>query len=198
MPLLFVNYDAVKDDSHRYYALAFSLSSLLTPLMFGMIMGGMFFGVNPDAPSYYQKYVTSWFNFLSFSVGIFVLSMFSYLAGAYLIGEADDQATRNYYIRYAQKTSVILVLAGALVFFLAQFSRHPLFKIFFTNPVSVICFAAATVLTIVFWQRIGQGKFTERTIRFIAGSQIGFVLLAWLAMISPNVLFYKDALNFLY
>jgi cytochrome bd ubiquinol oxidase subunit II len=188
----FRNYDAVKDDTHRYYALAFALSSLLTPIMFGMIMGGMFFGVDSGAPTYYKKYVTSWFNFPSFSVGIFVLSIFTYLASVYLIGESDVKETRDYYIRWAQKTSVILVFSGALVFFLAQFSSHPLLRVFFTNPASIICFVAAVVLTIIFWKKILKGEFTHWTIRIIAGSQVGLVLSAWLAVIFPNVMFYKD------
>jgi len=188
----FRNYDVVKDDSHRYYSLAFSFSSLLTPIMFGMIMGGMFFGVDPDAPTYYQRYVATWFNLPSFSIGIFVLSLFAYLASVYLIGESDDQSTRDYYFRYAQKTSVILLIAGGMVFLLAQFSHHPLLRAFFTNPTSIICFAAVAILTLMFWRRIQRREFSEWQIRLIAGSQVGLILLAWLCVIFPNVLFYKD------
>jgi len=188
----FRNYDAVKDDTHRYYSLAFSFSSLLTPMMFGMIMGGMFFGVNPHATTYFQKYVTSWFNLPSLSIGIFVLGMFSYLASVYLIGESHDKETRNFYIRCAQKTSLMMLMAGALVFLLAQFSPHPLLKIFFTNPLSNVCFLIATILVLIFWRSMLRGNFTEWTIRLIAGSQICFVLLAWAAVIFPNVLFYND------
>jgi cytochrome d ubiquinol oxidase subunit II len=188
----FRNYDAVKDDTHRYYTLAFALSSLLTPIMFGMIMGGMFFGVDPHATTYYQKYVAPWFNLPSLTIGIFVLSMFAYLASVFLIGESDDKTTRNYYIRYARKTSAILLIAGALVFFMAQFSCHPLLRLFFTNPASIICFIAATILTLIFWHRMLRGEFSEWTIRIIAGSQVGLVLLAWLAVIFPYVLFYRD------
>ncbi len=155
-------------------------------------MGGMFFGVDPDATTYYQKYVAPWFNLPSFSIGIFVLGMFSYLASAYLIGESGDKETRNFYMRCAQKTNLTMLIAGALVFLLAQMSRHPLLTIFFTNPVSDICFFAATVLTLILWRKIKRGEFTEWTIRLIAGSQVGFVLLAWFAVIFPNVLFYRD------
>jgi cytochrome d ubiquinol oxidase subunit II len=49
----FRHYDAVNDNTHSYYTLVFGLSSLLTPIMFGMIMGGMFFGVNTHDPMYY-------------------------------------------------------------------------------------------------------------------------------------------------
>ena len=188
----FRQYDALNDNAHRYYTLAFSFSSLLTPIMFGMIVGGMFFGVNPDAPTYYQRYVTSWFNFPSLSVGILVLSMFAYLASVYLIGESDDKDTRDCYIHFAQKTNVILFVAGALAFLLAQDSRHPLFRIFITNRLSIICFSAFIILTIIFWQKIIRGNFTDWTIRLIAGSQIGFVLFAGFAMIFPNVLFYTN------
>jgi cytochrome bd ubiquinol oxidase subunit II len=188
----FRQYDTVDDNTHRYYTLAFAFSSLLTPIMFGVIVGGMFFGVNPDAPTYYQKYVTSWFNFFSFSVGLFVLSLFIYLASVYLIGESEDKDTRNYYIQCAQRTNVAVFMTGALVFLLAQTVRHPLLEIFITNPVSIACFAAFVILTIVFWQRILRGKFTDWTIRVIAGSQVGFVLFAGFAMIFPNVLFYTN------
>ena len=188
----FRNYDAVQDDTHRYYTWTFAFFSLLTPIMFGMIMGGMFYGVSSDASTYYQKYVTPWFNFFSFSVGIFVLSLFAYLASVYLIGESEDKDARDCYFRCAQKTSVILAFAGALVFLLAQFIHHPLFKIFFTNPASITCFTAAIILTLIFWQKISRGKFTQWGIRLIAGSQVGLVLLAWLAVIFPNVLFYRD------
>jgi len=188
----FRNYDAVKDDTHRYYSLAFSYSSLLTPIMFGMIMGGMFFGVDPQAPTYYQKYVASWFNWPSFSVGLFVLSIFVYLASVYLIGETDDKVMRGQYIRCAQTTNVVLLIMGALVFILAGLSHHPLFRIFFTNPLSAGCFAASGILTLIFWKKILWGGYTEWTIRLMAGSQMGLVLLAWLAVIFPNVLFYSD------
>ena len=188
----FRQYDTLNDNAHRYYTLAFSFSSLLTPIMFGMIVGGMFFGVNPDAPTYYQKYVASWFNLSSFSVGILVLSMFTYLASVYLIGESDDENTRNFYIQFAQKTNVILFIAGALAFLLAQNSHHPLFRIFIASPLRIICFIAFIIFTIIFWHKIIRGKFTDWTIRLIAGSQIGFVIFAGFAMIFPNVLFYTN------
>jgi len=188
----FRQYDAVKDNAHRYYTLAFSFSSLLTPIMFGMIVGGMFFGVNPNAPTYYQKYVTSWFNFPSFSVGILVLSMFAYLASVYLIGESDDKDTRDYYIQCAKRTQGMVFIAGTLAFLLAQGSRHPLFGIFVADPVSIISFSAFIILTVILWQKILRGKFTDWTIRLIAGSQVGLVLIAGFAMIFPNVLFYTD------
>ncbi len=78
----FRHYDAIKDKTHRYYSLAFSLSSLLTPIMFGMIIGGMMLGVDPNAPTYYQKYIRPWFNLFSFSIGLFILSIFTYLGSA--------------------------------------------------------------------------------------------------------------------
>jgi cytochrome d ubiquinol oxidase subunit II len=190
----FRNYDAVKDDTHRYYSMAFSLSSLLTPIMFGMIMGGMFFGVDAHGGNYWQTYMSSWCNWPSLAIGIFVLSMFTYLANVYLIGETEDKAVKDYYIRLAQKTSVMMLVAGALVFVLAQASSHPLFVLFFSNPTSIACFIMATILTLVFWYKIRRGKLTEWGIRLLAGTQVGFILLAWLAVIFPNVLFYKDGL----
>jgi cytochrome d ubiquinol oxidase subunit II len=188
----FRNYDAFKDNTHRYYSFAFSLSSILTPIMFGMIMGGMFLGVDQGADSYYQKYVASWFNPFSFSVGIFVLGLFSYLASVYLIGEAEDKEAKDHYVHCAQITHVIVIISGAMVFLMAHFTRHPLLRTFFTHPESVLCFVAAFVLALTFWQKVLRGPLTEWAIRLIAGAQVGLILLAWFSVIFPDVLFYTD------
>jgi cytochrome d ubiquinol oxidase subunit II len=188
----FRHYDAVQDNSHRYYSIAFSISSLLTPIMFGMIIGGMIIGVDPSTTTYYQKYVQPWFNLFSFSIGIFVLSIFSYLASVYLIGETKDTVDQRGYIRRAKITNAILLIAGAVVFLLAETSGHHLFLSFFTNPISVTCFTLATIMTIVFWRKIMQRDISVWNIRFVAGFQVTLVLVAWLAIIFPNVLFYTD------
>jgi len=188
----FRQYDTINDKAHRYYTLAFCYSSLLTPVMFGMIVGGMFFGVNPDALTYDEKYVTSWFNFPSFSVGLLVLSMFVYLASVYLIGESDNKEVKNYYIQCARKTNVIMLMAGALAFLLAQSSRHLLLRMFFSNPASIACFAALMVLTMIFWQKILQSAFTDWTLRMMAASQVGLVILTGFLLIFPNVLYFSN------
>jgi cytochrome d ubiquinol oxidase subunit II len=188
----FRNYDAVKDESHRYYTAAFSISSLLTPLMFGMILAGMFFGIDPDATDYYHKYISSWFNFPCFIVGVFVVTVFTYLASVYLIGEAGDKASRDYYFRCTQKTSLIMLATGALVFVFAEQSPHYLLPLFFSNPLSLFCFVSASFLTLIFWQNMRLRLLTGWSIRLVAGAQVALVLGAWFAITYPTVLFYKN------
>jgi cytochrome bd ubiquinol oxidase subunit II len=188
----FRHYDAVNDNTHRYYTLVFGLSSFLTPIMFGMIMGGMFFGVNTHAPTYYQRYVASWLNYSSFSIGILVLSLFAHLASVYLIGESDDKDARGCYIHYARMTNMIVLIAGALVLLIAQMSNHFLLKMLIGNPASMVCLSGYLIFTVIFRQSISRGKFNDWMIRIIAGAQVGLVLFSGLALIFPNVLFYAD------
>ena len=188
----FRHYDAVKDETHRYYSLAFSLSSILTPIMFGMIIGGMLLGVDPQAPTYYQRYVIPWLNFFCFSVGVFVLSIFTYLASVYLIGESSDEDSRNYYIKCAQISNAVLIITGGLVFIFAELRGFHLLRMFFTNSLSTACCILAAVVTCFFWLKILRREFSDWTLRFIAASQAGLVLFAWLAVIFPNMLFYAN------
>lgn len=193
----FRHYDVIKDETHRYYSLAFSLSSMLTPIMFGMIIGGVMLGVDPQAATYYGKFVAPWCNVFSFSIGFFVLCLFTYLGSVYLIGETQDRTVRDYYIKKARQTNIVLLISGAMVFLLAEIHGHHLLKSFFTNPVSACCFLVATVITLVFWRNILAGTVDVWHSRFLAAMQVALVLIAWLMLIYPNVLFYKngDALS---
>ena len=187
----FRHYDAVKDDTRRYYSLAFSLSSLLTPVMFGMIIGGMMLGVDPQATTYYQKYAAPWLNVFSFAIGVFVLSLFAYLAGIFLIGEAPEPRLKEYYRQQTKIWTIVMMTTGAAIFFLAGMQGHYLLPGFFRNPVSLLCFIFATFAAVCLWKILSTGK--AWTLRFIAGFQIGMALLAWIAAIFPNVFFYKSA-----
>ncbi len=115
-----------------------------------------------------------------------------YLASVYLIGESEEPVLRNSYIKRAKITNIVLLAAGSIVFLLAEVSHHHLFRTFFTNPVSIGCFVFATVMTGMFWHKILQPKVADWDIRFVAGFQVSLVLLAWVAIIFPNVLFYTN------
>src|SRR3989338_421514 len=54
----FRTYDTLKDQPREMYSRIFSLSSLLTPLMFGIIIGGLMLGrVDPGSHGYWAKFV---------------------------------------------------------------------------------------------------------------------------------------------
>ena len=187
----FRSYDAFWDKSRELYSQVFSYSSLLTPVMFGMIVGGLMSGnADPQAPNYVLKYVSPWLNVFSFSIGLFTLSIFSFIAAVFLTAETKDEEAVSYFIRQAKRWNVCLVVSGGVVFGLAQMGGHPFFKIFFKNPVSLIAFFLATAALIVLWKILPRAN--PWTLRILVGFKLSMILLAWFAGIFPNMFYFKN------
>lgn len=188
----FRTYDAVKDQSRELYSRAFSFSSLLTPLTFGMIIGGIMLGrVDPSAESYYAKFISPWLNLFCVSVGLFVLSIFTFLAAVFLIGETSDPQMLNHFSKIAKRANLIMVMMGMLVFAAAYLNGRNFFLMFFNHPLGVLGLAGATLPLVLLW----RGLKTDHPwiLRSIVGFQLAMILLAWSAVIYPNFIFYKNA-----
>src|SRR5699024_2980590 len=96
----FMHYDAIKDQSSRVYDAVFKISSIITPLFLGMIVGAAMLGrINPEAESFSEAFISPWLNLFSLSVGLFCLVLFTFLAAVYMIGETDEEPERKAFIR---------------------------------------------------------------------------------------------------
>ena len=187
----FRSYDTVRDRSAELYSAAFSWSSLLTPVMFGIIIGGLMLGrVDPQGPTYFLKYMAPWFNAFSLSTGFFVLSIFFFIGTVFLIGEAADPDTSDYFIRRARHGVLWMILTGGLVFVCAETSGLHLLKSFFTHPVCILSFVLATIGVVVLWRTVKAGR--TWLLRGIVGFQLGVVLLAWFNLMFPNIIVYQN------
>ncbi|MBL8012868.1 MAG: cytochrome d ubiquinol oxidase subunit II, partial [Candidatus Omnitrophica bacterium] len=91
----------------------------------------------------------------------------------------------------AQAANIFLLVAGVAVFLLAELHGYHFAEDFFTHPVSIGCFIAATFATLIFWRKTLAGTMGLWKSRLLAATQVGLVLMAWLILIYPNVLFYK-------
>lgn len=187
----FRHYDAVEDQFRVYYSTAFSFSSLITPVMFGVIIGAMMAGkVDPGAVSYQTVYVTPWFNLFSFSVGFFILCIFSFLASVFFIGETKEKELIDYFRRTAQIANMATILAGGAVFISGALEGINFTVLFLTHPVSLSCVAAATVSLIPTWICLNRAWVWRA--RLAAGFQLLMILAAWAAILFPNIMIFKD------
>ena len=187
----FRHYDSVEDGSRKYYSLIFSLSSFLTPIMLGVIIGALMLGRIPPVPDgYFHTYVAPWLNLFSFSVGFFVLTIFVFIAGVFMIGEATIGEFREKYIKRAKIAHIIMILAGAFVFVAAHFDGLHLLPKFISHPAALTAMVAATLSHLVLWWLFEVG-FAWR-LRILTGFQLFMVIAAWMSLIFPNALFYAD------
>src|ERR1700754_3983521 len=114
----FRNYDAIKgDNTQRLYNKVFVYSSFITPLFLGIIAGSAISRqIDPNATSFLDAYVFSWFNYFSVAVGLFTVALSGYLAAIYLIGEADNEKDAKRFILKARTMNILAVCFGGMVF----------------------------------------------------------------------------------
>ncbi len=182
----FRHYDAIRDRSQNYYSTIFILSSITTPLFLGIIMGGVMserrIEVGPPE-GYFLNYVAPWFNYFSFSIGIFVCILFTFLASVYLIGETQDKELQKVFIRRAQIANLLAVISGAFVFIASATDHFSLIQKFTQDLWALICMLIATLLLFPLWKSLLSHQVVQS--RILAASQVGFILMGWFKVQFP-------------
>jgi cytochrome d ubiquinol oxidase subunit II len=146
------HYDAVRDHWQRFYSAIFVTASFLTPLMLGVVAGGMLLGaVGPIEEGFHAAFVRPWANIFSFSVGVFTCVLFAFLAAVYLIGETKDPELKSIFVRRAFILNGLAIVVGVAVFIAAEISSLQLAWLFAKNALSLASMITATVILIPLW-----------------------------------------------
>ncbi|MFC1747106.1 cytochrome d ubiquinol oxidase subunit II [Candidatus Neomarinimicrobiota bacterium] len=187
----FRHYDAVEDGARKYYSLIFSISSIVTPVALGIIIGSMMLGnIQPVPDRYLMTFIYPWLNLYSFAVGLFVLSIFTFMAGTFMIGEKSIGLFKDKYIVRARIVHILMIVAGGLVFVTAAIEGFSLMGTFIAHPVSLIAMSLATVSHFFFWRLLEAGNIWG--LRFLAGFQLLMIVIGWMAQIFPGMILYSD------
>ncbi len=182
----FRHYDAIKDKSQKYYNIIFEYSSLMVTFFFGLVVGAIVSGKINNAPSgFYEGYIEPWLNPFSISIGIFLCALFAFIASVYLIGDSTNREQINIFIKKSKNATILMIIAGALVFASSYFEGTPLFTGFFSDPLSIILIILATGILPVLWKVVGKGHAWFS--RFLAGTQLLFILGAFYVVYFPNL-----------
>lgn len=175
---IFRHYDAVKDNMQVVYNKIFVYSSFITPLLLGMIAGAVIAGrINPDADNFYMLYVSPWFNWFCFAVGLFTVALCGFLAAIYLVGEASSPYDEKRFIRKAGVINLLTIAAGALVFITARLEGLHFWSWLFMDPVGRYMIIAALLSLAVLWYYLLKGR-RKILLRLLAGFQVTMILLA--------------------
>jgi cytochrome d ubiquinol oxidase subunit II len=187
-------YDPFEDRTHVAYSFIFQLFSLLTPFFLGTTLGAVILGnitVDHTLP-FYTRFVAPWFNIFSFSLGIFMVLLFAYLASAYLAGEPSNEETHTLFIKYSKRLLIALVFFGGIVFLTAEIEGLHLFRQYLNSWVSIGCVMIATLLLPIFLYTLNN-KMTNLT-RMIVGAQTGIILIGWFGGQFPILVALRDTI----
>jgi len=182
----FRHYDAVKDNSQRYYTAVFVISSFLSPLFLGIIAGGIILGKAPiEVQDFHSTFIAPWLNSFCLSMGFFTCSLFTFLASVYLIGETTDPILQSIFVKRAFWSNFFAVVSGALVLISAASLKHPLAQRFLHEPMALSCMVLATLLLFPLWRSIRRSQIIPS--RIYAAAQVVLVLLGWFRLQYPSL-----------
>ena len=87
----FRSYDARDDEHQKRWGLLFSLASIISPVLLGMIVGAIASGEIRFVDGVVQSgFIAPWLGRFPLLVGLFALSLFAFLAAVYLANEAGS------------------------------------------------------------------------------------------------------------
>lgn len=184
----FRHYDAYQDRSERLYSLVFAVSSVLSPLAIGAILGGALLGkcIPINEGSFWEVFIAPWLNSFGIAVGIFVCSLFAFIASAFLIIESPDQELEEIFRIRAKASNLFCLLSGGLVFIFAQVEGLSLIAEFIANPLSLACVVLATFTLYPLWKYLDSQH--KGFVRFFASTQVALVLIGYFGLIYPDLM----------
>jgi cytochrome d ubiquinol oxidase subunit II len=186
----FRSYDAFKEPrGQALYSRVFQASSLLTPLVLGMIAGGLTLGriADPPAADFHGRFIAPWLNAFCLAVGVFVTTLFAFVAAVFLVGESDDPELRRAYRRRALAANAAAVVAGAVVFAGAAASGFDLLGRFAAEPRALAAMALATLLLAPLHWLLRKDA-PAIAARALAGAVFSCVLYGWYALHAPALI----------
>jgi cytochrome bd ubiquinol oxidase subunit II len=188
----FRHYDAIKDNAQEVYSVIFSYSSIIVTFFFGLIVGAMVSGKILLEPSgFFEGYIYPWFNLFSISVGLFLITLFAFIASIYLISEFTDDETRREFVRKSRFANIAAVIAGAFVFISSYIEGVGFTQKFFSHPVSIALIILSTAILPLLWMFINKKK--TWLARIATGAQLLFILGAFYAVYYPVIIVFGDA-----
>ena len=190
----FRHYDAIQDESQVVYSRIFAVSSLLVSFFFGLVIGALVSGkISASETDFLSAYIWPWFNLFSISTGIFICSLFAFIASVYLISETTEKELREIIIKKAKTATAVMVIGGAMVFIFSYVEGVDFAERFFNHPLSIAVILLATIALPFLWKILEKGLIWPS--RILAGAQLFFILAAFYLIYFPSIVIMKDGNN---
>ncbi len=174
----FRHYDRQDDQVQRRWGRLFGIASVVTPLMLGVCIGAVVTGdirvVNGIVTS---GFIHPWLGVFPFTVGLFALALFAFLAAVYLTVETQEVALQEDFRRRALCAAVVVSVLALTVFLLSDEAAPLVQKGLMTRPWSwplqIITGVLALGVIGALWTR------HFHLARTLAASQVTLILTGW-------------------
>ncbi|ABS25191.1 cytochrome d ubiquinol oxidase subunit II [Anaeromyxobacter sp. Fw109-5] len=170
----FRTYDRPEDKVQVRWGLVFSSSSVLAPVVLGVVVGAIASGRLAGPPEGVDP--LAWLSPFPLSVGLFAAALFAFLAASYLAVEAKGELQEDFRRRAIGAGGVVFgaaVLAGVLSWFDAPLVFAGLTRRGFSLPLhAATALAAVTAFAALFRRRY-------RLARAAAAAQVTLIVLGW-------------------
>ena len=113
-------HDVKRDDVQRRWSLVFSIASIITPLLLGIVLGAIASGtIRVENGVVVSGFLKSWLAPFPVGVGFFALSLFAFLAAVYLTVEASENELQDDFRLRALIAGIAVGILALTVFILA-------------------------------------------------------------------------------
>ena len=184
---VFRKYDAQRDDVQQRWGRIFAISSVLSPVLLGVIAGAITTGgIRIEDGIVTSGFVHPWLGAFPLAVGFFALAQFAFLAAVFLTLETTDADLRDDFRRRALATAVVVGALAALVLLLSR-THAPIVWDDLTAGPAAITLHAATALAAI--GAIGALFLRRwRHAAALAALQVTLVLSGWGLALGPWLL----------
>jgi cytochrome bd ubiquinol oxidase subunit II len=186
-------YDSTHGPVQRRWGLIFSLASVITPVLMGIIVGaivddGVGNAIANPRGGFADIYIMSWCTPWAITVGVLALALFAFLAAVYLTVEAerarDLDLEDDFRLRALEAAFAVIVIAWVAI----MVARNTVPKIYATLmaspyalPLQIITALAGLVAILALIQR------NYRVARIAAAIEVSLVLWGWLITQFPYI-----------
>lgn len=180
-----------------FWGKVFSISSSLTPLFLGIIIGAISSDtvVIKDSISL-NGYLRTWFQPFPLIVGILSLSLFAYLSACYLTIEADDPAVQTDFRNRAMISGFVSLLSAVLTYIIAGGSAREIRDGLLRVPCAWAIELGAAIAALVAFQALWSRNYIRA--RIAAAAQVSLIVIGWGVaqypyLIRPNLTIFNSA-----
>lgn len=190
----FRSYGSATDEVQRRWGSIFSIASLVTPLLLGIMIGAIAAGrlepPNPASPGDFTSvYIRPWLTPFTVAIGFLALFLFAFLAAVYLTVEAREIELKEDFRRRALFSggAVFLAAMAALLLSSHDASGAPLMWEGLIHSPWARAFQGATAVSAV-TALLALGTRRYRLARVAAAAQVSLILWGWVVAQYPYLI----------
>lgn len=182
----FRTYDSQRDSVQRRWSRVFSIASIITPILLGVIVGAIASGaIHLANGTVTSGFIRPWLGPFPFAVGFFALSLFAFLAAVYLTLETTDPRLQDDFRLRALVSGVMVGALALIVFLLADIYAPKIRAGISASPWAIPLQLATAICALVAFGALWKRSY--RLARLCAAGQVILILWGWALAQYPYV-----------